>query len=777
MKKQIQLPNELQAVIQEVQEKQNQEDIQEARKIVQKIRNERNQTSECWDYKIGDEIPFFDRNLSYELTGYKPIDNNRGLDFKPEWFTETRDNYHKNNNSYCSYLPDSKRYREFWKEQFRRCRDGYTVNGYTITGDHYFFLNFYQLPITSSATKAGGGRKTDFPSFFVSQYEFFHYFELAKRLRKHAGLMKARGIGFSEINASIAACSYTIIRESITMVTCYDRGKLDRTLSKDWNALKFLDTHTNGGMFRLRQLSDTALVKKSGHYINKQGSKVPAGWQSMIEGVVADDPQKIRGDRVDTLIFDEAGSWPDFRKAFIQAEALVAINGVRFGIKIAGGTGGDKGAALEGLKDLYYHPNTYDVLPYRHNYTQDGSYILSAFFIPAFAQVEGIVDSRGYCDPVKGKNFYEKERAKMLDSPKALIQYSAEYCFNAEEAFALEGENKFNKVKISEQLAEIRLHKRGPRPEAGYIDYFYKNSVHKPENIEGYKWIPNPNGKVKILEHPVWSEIYKEQMEQKKKKAEAEGVEFQIPTYKEMKDLYVAGIDGIDIGANDTSKKTKNPSDFCITIKRRIFGLNEPQIVALYKDRPGNIREAYKIAMCLLRYYNCRVNIEATRVGMVTWARENNCLNFFMKRPRATLTDIQRGTTKQYGTPATKAIIEQQTDLIADFVEDYCHTIWFEEILEQLNTYNDENKTKFDIIAALGMTELADQELSGRQPINVVQEVEQFEDFGYYTDERGYKRFGVIPKKQNTQLNIYQQTYDDPYRIETSDPRLYLYNL
>jgi hypothetical protein len=113
-----------------------------------------------------------------------------------------------------------------------------------------------------------------------------------------------------------------------------------------------------------------------------------------------------------------------------------------------------------------------------------------------------------------------------------------------------------------------------------------------------------------------------------------------------MKDLYVAGIDGIDIGASQTSDKTKEASDFCITIKRRVFGLNEPQYVAMYKDRPNNIREAYKIAMCLLKYYNCKVNIEATRMGMVTWARENNGLQYFMKRPRATLTDIKYGTTK-----------------------------------------------------------------------------------------------------------------------------------
>lgn len=157
---------------------------------------------------------------------------------------------------------------------------------------------------------------------------------------------------------------------------------------------------------------------------------------------------------------------------------------------------------------------------------------------------------------------------------------------------------------------------------------------------------------------------------------------------------------------------------------------------------------------------------------MVTWARENKCLQYFMKRPRATLTDIKYGTTKQYGTPATKAIIEQQTDLIADFVEDYGQTIWFEEMLEQLNNYNDENKTKFDIIAALGMVELADQELSGRQPTTIEKDEAEFEDIGYYIDEKGYRRYGVIPKKHTPQPYINIEEKDDPYRIRTSDPRL-----
>ena len=71
------------------------------------------------------------------------------------------------------------------------------------------------------------------------------------------------------------------------------------------------------------------------------------------------------------------------------------------------------------------------------------------------------------------------------------------------------------------------------------------------------------------------------------------------------------------------------------------------------------------------------------------------------------------------------------------------------------------------------MSELADQELSGRQPIKVEQDEEDvFQDFGYYKDEKGYTHFGVISKKEQP-INVNIKYTDDPYRIETSDTRLY----
>ena len=34
-----------------------------------------------WDFKLNDEIPFFDSDLSYELTGYRPVNEKKRFGF------------------------------------------------------------------------------------------------------------------------------------------------------------------------------------------------------------------------------------------------------------------------------------------------------------------------------------------------------------------------------------------------------------------------------------------------------------------------------------------------------------------------------------------------------------------------------------------------------------------------------------------------------------------------------------------------------------------------
>jgi hypothetical protein len=370
---------------------------------------------------------------------------------------------------------------------------------------------------------------------------------MAKQLRKHAVLMKARGVGYSEIDAALSANMYNCRPNTVTVISAQLENYVSKTLEKVWKALSFLNDYTDGGFFKLRQVVDTATSKKASHYKVVNGQKIESGWMSMITGIVADKPNKIRGDRTDLLIYEELGSWPNSTKAFIQGDALVGIQGSRFGIKVGGGTGGDSGPALEGLRDMYYNPEEYDILPFKHKYTQTGEEKLTAYFIPAFTIVNlpGYMDDRGYTDPELGLEYYNKERDKKAKTPKNLLTYSSEYCFNAEEAFAMEGDNKFNKILIAEQIAQIRINKQAPKVETGYLNYMSGNTAEG-----GFKWIQHSGGPVHILEHPIWMENGESAMH----------------------NLYVAGIDSIDIGQKDTSEATKDPSDFCIVIKKRAFG-------------------------------------------------------------------------------------------------------------------------------------------------------------------------------------------------------------
>ena len=336
-KKKKLLPDELQIIIEEVQEKERLEDIKEARELVEQFRTERTNSLDYWDVKKEDKIEYFDPELSYELTGYRPITKTKGLDFDPNWFTETRE-YYKQHGKYCPYLYKSKKYDEFWKEEYRRCKYGMTVNGYTITGDNYFFLNFYQLPIVDKTLVAGEGLNRGFPVFFESHYRFFHYLQMARILHRHAALMKARSIGFSEINASLSARLYTINRQSRVMVTCFKDDFLATTFDKFDNALTFLNNNTQGGMFKPR-LVDKALHKKSGFQKKVNGQFEDQGFKSEVIGINGSKPSNIRGDRVDLLIFDEAGSWPNLTTAIIQGQELCEVQGVPRGIMLYGGTG------------------------------------------------------------------------------------------------------------------------------------------------------------------------------------------------------------------------------------------------------------------------------------------------------------------------------------------------------------------------------------------------------------------------------------------------------
>ena len=149
---------------------------------------------EEWDVPITEEIKYFDPELSYEITGYRPITMEKGLDFDPEPFREMARIYEEKGH-YTEFPEGSKPHRDLWQREMNRMRDGYVVGKYRITGDNYYFLNYYRMQVVGAVNaKAGEGRSESFPSFIAKQYEWFHYYEMAEKLHKDVCALKARGV-------------------------------------------------------------------------------------------------------------------------------------------------------------------------------------------------------------------------------------------------------------------------------------------------------------------------------------------------------------------------------------------------------------------------------------------------------------------------------------------------------------------------------------------------------------------------------------------------------
>lgn len=79
-------------------------------------------------------------------------------------------------------------------------------------------------------------------------------------------------------------------------------------------------------------VKNTDMHKKAS---KKKKDGTEEGHMSEIEGIVADSAEKIRGDRTERLLFEEAGSDKILKKKYTQGEALITVlGGDRVGTRI-----------------------------------------------------------------------------------------------------------------------------------------------------------------------------------------------------------------------------------------------------------------------------------------------------------------------------------------------------------------------------------------------------------------------------------------------------------
>lgn len=552
---------------------------------------------------------------------------------------------------YTNLMPSRNPYSDyckFWDQEIERCWHGMMrpEDGEWITGYHYFYLNYARIEINKVVK---GKKKTDrapgFPSFYDGDYWFFHYLELARQNGKHTCTLKKRGAGYSFKGGAKLARNFILGEsgESNNKVSSFaianEREYLtkDGVLNKFVYMLDFCGTHTP--FPRRKELKDSLNAM---HWI--MGYKDPntgleTGTQNEVMGVtLKNDAERARGKRGVLIEWEEFGKFSDSLKAWNIGRPSTEADGYAFGLMNAYGTGGTEGAAFEGLRELFYNPNGYNVMPIPNVFdknTPKGA--TCAYFHATYLNAEGRMDKNGNSDVTATLLDIVKNRILIKynsKDPATLTQNIAEKPITPQEAIMRVGGSIFPVVDIRDYLEECRVN------ETAFTDLHDVGDLILMSDTQ-VRFEANPNKK------PI-----------RKYSPDASNIEGAIEIFKHPDDnpqpyRYIAGIDPVD---NDYVETGSLASII-------IFDMWTDQIVAEYTGRPQLAEDFYEICRRLLLYYNAQANYENNIKGLFGYFNNKNSLYLLCDTPQY-LRDVELVKTALFGNAAkgtrtTKGVIEE----------------------------------------------------------------------------------------------------------------------
>lgn len=423
-------------------------------------------------------------------------------------------------------------YIQYWERETDRCLNGYVApDGDAITGYHYFYLNYspiMKLEEVEYIDRNGDKRIRrerifDFPSFWDYDYYYYNAIEQAEDVGKHMAVLKSRQRGYSFKGASMLVRNYELIPGSKNFAVASEQAFLtgDGLLTKAWQIMDFCDKHT---AWAKKRLSDTRLERESGYIVTDEfGNKTKQGYQSLIRGItLKNDLERIRGTRGKLVLWEEGGKFPGLLTAWrIEQPSVETDDGKAFGLMVAYGTGGTEGGSFDGLKELFYKPDAYNVLGFPNIWDDNASETKCGFFVPSWSNMESL-DDEGHQRFMDKNGNSKKElaiqelinqRNKIKDggaSQTSIDRFISERPLKPQEAVLELGKNIFPRKLLMDQLTRIRTNKK-LQSMKHIVDLSWGENGQviatekKSGDITTYhlKKDDKPNGSVVIWEYPV----------------------------------------------------------------------------------------------------------------------------------------------------------------------------------------------------------------------------------------------------------------------------------
>ena len=607
-------------------------------------------------------------------------------------------------------------YIKFWEQETNRCLNGYVApDGDTITGYHYFYLNYSPIMKLDQVeyTDKFGNKRTrrerilGFPRFWDYDYYYFNAIEEAELQGKHMATLKCRQRGYSFKGASMLVRNYELIKGSKNFAVASEQKFLvgDGLLTKAWQIMDFVDKHT---AWSKQRLTSTRMERVSGYKVTDEfGKQTEQGYQSSITGItLKNDPERLRGTRGKLVLFEEGGKFPNLETAWrVEQPAVETDDGEAFGLMCLFGTGGTEGGSFDGLKNIFYNPDAFNVLSFDNIWDDGRDNTKCGFFVPSWSNMEGN-DENGnpkYMDK-DGNSLKElameeliKQRNIVKDggaSQSSIDRFISERPLKPQEAVLELGKNIFPRKLLMDQLTKIRTNKK----------------IQSMKHIVDLSW--DGNGGVKATEKKS-GDITTYHLK-KDDKPEGSIVIWEYPINDPPFGLYIGGCDPYD---HDESFTNSLGSTFIFKRVRAGEAWNDV-IVAEYTGRPATAEEYYENVRKLLIFYNARLLFENERKGIYPYFTNKHCDYLLADQPDKVISEIFKDSKVQRrkGCHMTNSIRAYGEGLILEWLMDEyeeghpnIERIYSEALLEEL--IENDGVRNVDRVIALCMVMLYREEL------------------------------------------------------------------
>lgn len=538
---------------------------------------------------------------------------------------------------YTDAPPGSQEFYQYWTRELDRCKNGYTVGDMSITGHHYFYLNYCQIKLTEQIEGTAASKTIAFPHFWDGDYEYFWLMEISrngidrKKLNglklstdvedrwldggHHLIVSKARRKGFSYKNAAITTNTYNTVRNSYTLLCAFDKKYLypKGIMTMAAANMDFLNEHT--GWSKRRTVIDKQNHKKASYleYINGQG--VEKGYKSEVEAITfKDNPDAARGKDATLVIFEEAGAFSNLKNTFMATRPTVEDGGVTTGQMIIFGTGGDMDGGTIDFESMFYNPTPYNLMPVNNIWDDGGDGTHCGWFFPSFRNKVGFMDKDGNSLVDKAKFHEENERERIKTESKdarVFDKHITEYPWKPREAFLQTSSNVFPTAALVEHRGNmVRSKKMDNIGTAGYLIAGENGIRFRPsDKARPVTKFPHQKGDDITGCVVVYQSPYRDGNNQ-------------VPN-----NLYFIAHDPY---AHDTS--TGNSLGSAYVFKRpNSFSKPDDMIVASYVGRPETQDDYNDILFMLSEYYNAKIGFENDRGEVIPYAKRTKNLHRLME--------------------------------------------------------------------------------------------------------------------------------------------------